>query len=88
MNIEADETRQDWIDAKGIAHCTPKFNGWSNPQAVLIAGNDGTEYVRNVLVYSYTMFKKYVKFRIIILYVCIFRLFLCLTKIQKLQQIA
>ena len=22
MNIEADETRQDWIDAKGIAHCT------------------------------------------------------------------
>ena len=71
-----------------LTACTPKFNGWSNPQAVLIAGNDGTEYVRNVLVYSYTMFKKYVKFRIIILYVCIFRLFLCLTKIQKLQQIA
>ena len=57
MNIEADETRQDWIDAKGIAHCTPKFNGWSDPQAVLIAGNDGTEYV---MFYFTQCFKKFI----------------------------
>ena len=45
LNILA--ARPDWNDVNGIAQCRPKpWNGASDPQAIFITGNDGTEYVR------------------------------------------
>jgi len=43
INIMA--ARPDWEDVNGIAQCRPKaWNGASDPQAIFITGEDGTEY--------------------------------------------